>query len=52
MTETRVRTLLQNLPPGTSEIYFHPATSRDATLTRLMPGYEHEAELQTLLNLQ
>jgi hopanoid biosynthesis associated protein HpnK len=51
MTESRIRTLLQNLPPGTAEIYFHPATRRDATLTRLMPGYDHEAELQTLLNL-
>ncbi len=52
MTESRIRNLLANLPPGTSEIYFHPATRRDATLTRLMPDYEHEAELQTLLNLQ
>ncbi len=52
MTETRVRNLLANLPPGTSEIYFHPAKIRDATLTSLMPGYEHEAELKTLLNLQ
>jgi len=51
MTESRIRNLLANLPPGSSEIYFHPATRRDAALTSLMPGYEHEAELQTLLNL-
>lgn len=50
MTAPRVATLLENLPPGSSEIYFHPATSRDETLQSLMPGYEHEAELQALLD--
>ena len=38
------------LPAGLSEIYFHPATSKDATLTRLMPDYEHAGELATLLD--
>ena len=38
--------LERRLPDGTSEIYFHPATQRDATLRRLMPDYEHAAELQ------
>jgi hopanoid biosynthesis associated protein HpnK len=52
MTDSRVRKLLANLPPGSSEIYFHPATSRDETLQCLMPSYEHEAEFQTLLNLK
>lgn len=52
MTIDRVRRLLDELPPGTSEIYFHPAARRDATLDRLMPGYEHEAELDTLLALR
>lgn len=51
MTEDRVRRLLANLPDGDSEIYFHPGASRDATLDRLMPHYEHEAELATLLAL-
>ena len=51
MTTDRVTTLLRHLPPGSSEIYFHPAASRDATLIRLMPNYEHEAELGTLLQL-
>jgi hopanoid biosynthesis associated protein HpnK len=51
MTLARVRTLLANLPPGSSEIYFHPATNQDGTLRHLMPDYEHEAELQTLLAL-
>ncbi len=51
MTTARVKTLLENLPPGVSEIYFHPATCRDATLHNLMPDYEHVAEWETILNL-
>ena len=50
MTRDRVKRLLEHLPDGTSELYFHPATQRDAVLTRLMPDYEHEAELATLLD--
>ena len=50
MTAERVIGLAARLPPGVSEIYFHPATHRDARLTRLMPGYEHEAELAALLD--
>jgi hopanoid biosynthesis associated protein HpnK len=49
MTAERVRRLLANLPDGDSEIYFHPAAGRDALLDRLMPDYEHEAELAALL---
>ncbi len=64
MTTERVRRLLTVLPDGVSEIYFHPATGRgeagrdvtghdeagrDPTLCRLMPDYEHEAELAALL---
>jgi chitin disaccharide deacetylase len=49
MTTQRVRRLLDNLPDGDSEIYFHPAAGRDAVLDRLMPDYEHEAELAALL---
>lgn len=49
MTPDRVQRLLAELPAGESEIYFHPATTRDATLRRLMPDYEHEAELAALL---
>jgi hopanoid biosynthesis associated protein HpnK len=49
MTADRVRCLLANLPDGDSEIYFHPAVRRDALLDRLMPNYEHEAELAALL---
>ncbi len=49
MTEDRVSRLLAHLPDGDSEIYFHPAIRRDPLLDRLMPDYEHEAELSTLL---
>jgi hopanoid biosynthesis associated protein HpnK len=49
MTTDRVRRLLAVLPNGVSEIYFHPATASDPTLRRLMPEYEHAAELAALL---
>ncbi len=52
MTAARMRLLLQNLPAGSVEIYFHPAVLRDAELQRLMPDYEHEAELRALLELK
>ena len=48
MTAARLAALAPRLPGGLSEIYFHPATHRDAVLTRLMPDYEHEAELAAL----
>ncbi len=50
MTAARVIRLAPRLPPGLSEIYFHPASHRDALLTRLMPGYEHEAERAALVD--
>jgi hypothetical protein len=50
MTRPRVLRLLENLPNGVSEIYFHPATQRDELLVRLMPDYEHESEFATLLD--
>jgi hopanoid biosynthesis associated protein HpnK len=50
MTAGRVRRLLAELPDGDSEIYFHPAARRDRVLDRLMPDYEHEAELAALLD--
>ena len=53
MTLERIERLLRHLPAGaSSEIYFHPATERDEILTQLMPDYEHEAELRTLLALR
>ena len=50
MTRDRVSALLRALPEGVSEIYFHPAAARDPVLARLMPDYEHEAELAALLD--
>ena len=52
MTSARVARLLAHLPVGENEIYFHPASGRDALIERLMPDYEHEAELQTLLDVR
>ena len=48
MSTSRIQRLLTRLPDGFSEIYFHPASSRDRVLDHLMPDYEHEAELTTL----
>ena len=50
MTPDRVRTLLEHLPPGLTEMYFHPASERDATLAALMPEYEHMVEFDALLH--
>ena len=51
MVEACVRSLLAHLPPGSSEIYFHPATEQDDILRSLMPDYQHVEEFQTLLAL-
>ena len=48
MTSKRITRLAAHLPSGLSEIYFHPASCRDALLMRLMPDYEHEVEFSTL----
>ena len=50
MTADKLLGLVPCLPTGLSEIYFHPAVRRDPVLTRLMPDYEHEAELAALLD--
>jgi hopanoid biosynthesis associated protein HpnK len=49
MTAQRIRRLLPELPDGDSEIYFHPAARPDPVIDRLMPDYQHEAELAALL---
>ena len=49
MTPARTQFCLDRLPAGLTELYFHPAAYRDGLLSRLMPGYEHEAELAALL---
>ena len=50
MRADRVSRLASALPAGLSEIYFHPASHRDAAFARLMPGYAPEAELGALLD--
>ena len=50
MRAERVARLAAVLPPGLSEIYFHPAARRDAAFARLMPHYEPEAEMTALLD--
>ena len=45
MTADRIRRLGPVLPPGLSEIYFHPATEADPLIARRMPGYRHAEEL-------
>jgi len=48
MTRDRLLQLLPHLPDGESEVYCHPASRRDALLDRLMPAYDHAAELAAL----
>jgi hopanoid biosynthesis associated protein HpnK len=48
MVEARVLGLLPHLPPGVSEIYFHPATRQTPALAAAMPGYRHTEELGAL----
>jgi hopanoid biosynthesis associated protein HpnK len=48
MIEDRILRLLPHLPPGVSEIYFHPATSTPPALAAAMPGYRHSEELAAL----
>jgi hopanoid biosynthesis associated protein HpnK len=50
MTVERVRRLIAQLPVGQSEIYFHPAVQHDAAQKPSQLGYQHEAELATLLD--
>ena len=50
MTEERLLGLLPHLPPGTSEIYCHPATRASRDLVALMPGYRPVDELGALLS--
>lgn len=50
MTSDRIARVIPHLPPGLTEIYFHPATARNDLLTRLMPGYDHAAELRALID--
>lgn len=48
MTPERIHRLIPQLPPGVSEIYFHPAKGQSSQMAALMPGYQPEQELATL----
>jgi hopanoid biosynthesis associated protein HpnK len=48
MTLDRVMALLQQIPPGITEMYFHPATRRCPEIDRTMPDYKHEEEFRAL----
>ncbi len=48
MVEERVLGLLPHLPPGASEIYFHPATRSTPALAAAMPLYRQTEELLAL----
>jgi hopanoid biosynthesis associated protein HpnK len=50
MDAALVERLMAQLPPGVTEIYFHPATSRSPELDRRMPHYQHEGELAALVS--
>jgi hopanoid biosynthesis associated protein HpnK len=50
MTEARVLALIDNLPDGVSELYFHPAARRWEGPDNLPPDYMPDVELATLLS--
>lgn len=52
MTEAYLLSLLDDLQPGTTEIYFHPGCLPCAEITKRMPNYWHEEELAALLSLR
>jgi hopanoid biosynthesis associated protein HpnK len=49
MTPALVQSLVDRLPPGVTELYFHPATGQDDMLRRHMPTYDHAAEFDALM---
>jgi hopanoid biosynthesis associated protein HpnK len=48
MTARLVLAILEQLPEGTTELYFHPATRRCPELDRTMREYRHREELEAL----
>jgi len=49
MTPARVQDLVDQLPEGVTEMYFHPAAAQDAAILRHMPGYRHQDEFAALM---
>ena len=50
MEESLVLRLLEQLPEGVTELYFHPATRRCPEIAKTMPDYRHEEELNALMS--
>jgi predicted glycoside hydrolase/deacetylase ChbG (UPF0249 family) len=50
MVEDRILRLIPHLPDGVSEIYFHPAAERTASLVPAISYYRRAEELATLLS--
>jgi hopanoid biosynthesis associated protein HpnK len=50
MTPALVQDLVNDLPEGVTELYFHPATAQDDILRRHMPAYRHHEEFAALLH--
>ncbi len=50
MTEDYLLSILGRLDEGTTEIYFHPGLLPDTEISRRMPDYLHEKELEALLS--
>jgi chitin disaccharide deacetylase len=50
MTEARMLRLVAELPPGTTELYCHPAVAQTPALKRSMPRYRPAEELAALLS--
>lgn len=48
MDEAYLLDVIRNLPPGLTELYMHPGCLPDAEISRRMPDYHHEDELQAL----
>jgi chitin disaccharide deacetylase len=50
VVEERILRLIEHLPEGVSEIYFHPAVESSPSLVAAMPGYRHAEEFATLIS--
>lgn len=50
MDEGSVLEVLARLPPGSTELYLHPATQGGARISASMHAYRHDAELHALLS--
>jgi predicted glycoside hydrolase/deacetylase ChbG (UPF0249 family) len=52
MTEERLLRLVAVLPPGTNEVYCHPAVAQTPRLVRTMPRYRPVEELAALVSVR